>query len=152
MKNLSNLSPAHGSTHSKKRVGRGIGSGLGKTAGKGHKGQKARSGGKCYPGFEGGQMPMYRRLPKRGFTNHFRVEYNEVNLAALNGFNAGETVTPEMMLRAGLLRNASWGVKLLGKGKLEKKLTVKVHKVSQAAKAAVEKAGGAVEEIKEIKA
>jgi large subunit ribosomal protein L15 len=148
MKNLSNLSPAPGSRQNKKRVGRGIGSGLGKTAGKGHKGQKARSGGKCYRGFEGGQMPMYRRLPKRGFTNNFRVEYNEVNLAALNRFEAGQTVTPEMMLVAGLLRHADQGVKLLGHGKLEKKLVVKVHKFSQAAKAAVEKLGGSVEEIK----
>lgn len=147
MKNLGNLSPAAGSRQNKKRVGRGIGSGLGKTAGKGHKGQKARSGGKCYPGFEGGQMPMYRRLPKRGFHNPFRVEYNEVNLDVLNSFNAGETVTPETLLRAGMLRNAEWGVKLLGRGKLEKKLTVKVHKASEAAKAAIEKAGGAVEMI-----
>lgn len=147
MKNLSNLRPAKGSNRVKKRLGRGPGSGWGKTAAKGHKGQIARKGGGIRPGFEGGQMPLYRRLPKRGFHNIFRVENNEINLEQLNRFAAGEKVTPETLLKAGLIRNPESPVKLLGKGKLEKSLTIAVHKASASAKAAVEQAGGKLEEI-----
>lgn len=147
MKDLSNLTPAKGSNKKKKRIGRGPGSGLGKTAGKGHKGQKARKGGGVAPGFEGGQMPLYRRLPKRGFKNPFRTEYNPINLDNLNRFDAGSTVTPELLDKAGLLRKPGCPVKLLGRGTLEKALTISVQKFSASAKAAVEKAGGKVEEI-----
>ena len=147
MLGLHNLKPAKGSNKRKKRLGRGIGSGLGKTAGKGHKGQHARKGGKVRPGFEGGQMPLYRRLPKRGFKNPFRVEYNAINLSELNGFDNGATVTPELLAEKGMLRHKGWPVKLLGKGKLERKLTVRVHKLSRTAQAAVEQAGGKVEGI-----
>lgn len=147
MKNLSNLSPAPGSRKNKKRVGRGVGSGHGKTSTVGHKGQKARSGGVTMPGFEGGQMPYYRRLPKRGFTNIFRTEYNIINLQSLNRFNDGDKVTPEFLSEVGLLRDSKKPVKLLGRGSLEKKLTIAVHKVSASARAAVEKAGGKIEEI-----
>ena len=147
MKNLSNLSPAKGSNKKKKRIGRGPGSGLGKTAGKGHKGQKARKGGGVAPGFEGGQMPLYRRLPKRGFKNPFRKDYNPINLDSLNRFDAGSTVTPEVLDKAGLLKKPGNPVKLLGRGTLDKALTVSVQKFSASAKAAVEKAGGKVEEI-----
>lgn len=147
MKALNNLSPAKGSNQNKKRLGRGIGSGLGKTAGKGHKGQLQRSGGTSRPGFEGGQMPMYRRLPKRGFTNHFRQEYNEVNVSALNKFDAKTKVTVEALKAAGLLRHPDLPVKILAKGKLEKAVTIAGLKTSASAKAAIEKAGGKVEEI-----
>ena len=147
MKDLSNLSPAKGSNKKKKRIGRGPGSGLGKTAGKGHKGQKARKGGGVAPGFEGGQMPLYRRLPKRGFKNPFRKEYNPINLDSLNRFDAGSTVTPEVLDKAGLIRKPGCPVKILGRGKLEKALNISVQKFSASAKAAVEKAGGKVEEI-----
>lgn len=147
MKNLGNLVPAKGSNKKKKRLGRGPGSGLGKTAGKGHKGQKARKGGKVAVGFEGGQMPLYRRLPKRGFKNPFRVEYNPINLDTLNRFGAGEKVTPEVLAKAGLLPRPDSPVKLLGRGSIEKALTVVAHKFSASAKEAIEKAGGHVEEI-----
>lgn len=147
MKDLSNLSPAKGSNKKKKRVGRGPGSGLGKTAGKGHKGQKARKGGGVAPGFEGGQMPLYRRLPKRGFKNPFRIEYNPINLDNLNQFDAGTHVTPELLDKAGLLRKSGCPVKLLGRGTLDKALNVSVQKFSASARAAVEKVGGKVEEI-----
>lgn len=147
MKSLSNLTPAKGSNKKKKRLGRGPGSGLGKTAGKGHKGQKARKGGKVAPGFEGGQMPLYRRLPKRGFKNPFRVEYNPINLDLLNRFEAGQRVTPEVLSNAGLLPRPDSPVKLLGRGSIDKSLTVVVHKFSANAKEAIEKAGGNVEEI-----
>ena len=147
MKNLSNLSPAKGSNKNKKRIGRGPGSGLGKTAGKGHKGQKARKGGGVAPGFEGGQMPLYRRLPKRGFKNPFRTEYNPINLDNLNRFDEGTVITPELLDKAGLLRKPGFPVKLLGRGTIEKALTINVQKTSASAKAAIEKAGGKVEEI-----
>lgn len=147
MKNLSNLRPSKGSNKAKKRLGRGIGSGLGKTAGKGHKGQIARKGGKVRPGFEGGQMPLYRRLPKRGFKNPFRVDYNSVNLDQLNKFDAGTKITPELLQKAGMIRYPDKPVKLLGRGNLEKKLTISLHKASASAKAAVEKVGGQFEEI-----
>ena len=147
LKNLSNLRPAKGSNKAKKRLGRGTGSGWGKTAGKGHKGQIARKGGGIAPGFEGGQMPLYRRLPKRGFKNPFRVEYNPVNLGQLNKFESNTKITPEVLEKAGLLTMPGKPVKLLAKGTLEKPLTIAVHKTSATAKAAVEKAGGKIEEI-----
>jgi large subunit ribosomal protein L15 len=145
MKNLGNLKPAKGSNKSKKRLGRGIGSGLGKTAGKGHKGQLARKGGKVRPGFEGGQMPMYRRLPKRGFFNLFSIEYNEINIGALHSFSAGDTVSPETLQKKGLIRSIKKPVKLLGNGELKHKLTIRVHKASSGAKAAIEKIGGTID-------
>lgn len=144
MKNLGNLSPSKGSNVQKKRLGRGIGSGLGKTAGKGHKGQTARKGGGIAPGFEGGQMPLYRRLPKRGFKNHFRVEFNAVNLDALEKFDGSAEVTPELLAGAGLLKIKGAPVKLLGRGTLSKPLKISVHKVSGSAQAAVESAGGQI--------
>lgn len=145
MKTLGNLSPAPGSNVKKKRLGRGPGSGLGKTSARGGKGQTARKGGGIRAGFEGGQTPLYRRLPKRGFTNPFRVEYNVVNVEALNKLDAGVKVTPELLQDKGFLRNPANPVKVLGKGELKKKLTIAVHKVSATAKAAIEKAGGSVE-------
>lgn len=147
MKTLGNLHPAPGSNKDKKRLGRGPGSGTGKTAGKGHKGQKARKSGNVRAGFEGGQTPMYRRLPKRGFKNPSRIAYNPINLDALNVFESGTTVTPELLTEKGLLRNPESPVKLLARGELKKKLNVKFHKASGSAKAAVEKAGGKFEEI-----
>ncbi len=147
MKSLENLHPAPGSNKGKKRLGRGPGSGKGGTSGKGHKGQKARKSGNVRAGFEGGQTPMYRRLPKRGFKNPSRIEYNPINLDALNVFDAGTVVTAELLAKGGMLRSPESPVKLLGRGSLTKALTVKLHKMSSAAKAAVEKAGGKVEEI-----
>ena len=146
-KGLDNLRPAKGSNKKKKRLGRGSGSGLGKTAGKGHKGQKARTGGKVAPGFEGGQMPLYKRLPKRGFKNPFRVEYNAINLESLNRFAEGQEVTVEVLKQAGLVKKPKNPVKLLARGQLDRSLTIKVHKASAAAKEAVEKVGGKIEEV-----
>ena len=128
-----------------KRLGRGLGSGQGKTAGKGHKGQNARSGGGVAIGFEGGQTPFYKRMPKRGFTNFTRKEYAVVNLVDLEKFDDGATVTPEILKESGLVKKEFDGVKVLGNGTLTKKLTVKCDKVSASAKAAIEKAGGTVE-------
>ncbi len=142
---LSNLKPSYGSTHSKKRIGRGHGSGTGKTAGKGHKGQNARSGGGVKAGFEGGQMPLQRRLPKRGFTPLTRKEYVLVNLRDLELFDAGSVVDLETLGKAGLIAQIKDGVKILGDGDLTKALTVKAHKFSNAAKAKIEAAGGQVE-------
>lgn len=147
MKDLSNLSPAKGSHKNKKRLGRGPGSGHGKTAGKGHKGQKARKGGGIAPGFEGGQTPLYRRIPKRGFRNPFPTTYNLVKLSDLNKFDDGTTVTPDALYKAGLLSKKRNPVKVLANGELTKKLTLKVHKLSGTAKEAVEKVGGSIEEI-----
>ncbi|AIE58661.1 50S ribosomal protein L15 [Bacillus methanolicus] len=144
---LHELKPAEGSRHDRKRKGRGIGSGNGKTAGRGHKGQNARSGGGVRPGFEGGQTPLFRRLPKRGFTNINRKEYAIVNLDALNRFEEGTEVTPELLIETGVVRNEKAGIKILAKGKVEKKLTVKAHKFSSAAKEAIEAAGGQTEVI-----
>ncbi|PWA12936.1 50S ribosomal protein L15 [Pueribacillus theae] len=144
---LHELKPSEGSRHSRKRVGRGIGSGNGKTAGKGHKGQNARSGGGVRPGFEGGQMPLFQRLPKRGFTNINRKEYAVVNLEKLNRFDEGTEVTPELLLETRVISKLKDGVKILGNGALEKKLTVKAHKFSSSAKEAIETAGGNVEVI-----
>lgn len=144
---LHELSPALGSVRESKRIGRGHGSGQGKTAGKGHKGQKARAGHGMRPGFEGGQMPLQRRIPKRGFNNIFAKEYAIVNVAALNKFEAGAVVDAEAMLAAGVIRNARDGVKILGNGNLEKALTVKVAAYSESAKAKIEGAGGKAEVI-----
>ncbi|KAF1677213.1 MULTISPECIES: 50S ribosomal protein L15 [Bacillus] len=144
---LHELKPSEGSRKTRNRVGRGIGSGNGKTAGKGHKGQNARSGGGVRPGFEGGQMPLFQRLPKRGFTNINRKDYAVVNLDKLNGFAEGTEVTPELLLETGVISKLNAGVKILGNGKLEKKLTVKANKFSASAKEAVEAAGGTAEVI-----
>ncbi|PLR96394.1 50S ribosomal protein L15 [Bacillus sp. T33-2] len=144
---LHELKPAEGSRQERKRKGRGIGSGNGKTAGKGHKGQNARSGGGVRPGFEGGQTPLFQRLPKRGFTNINRKEYAVVNLDALNQFEDGTEVTPELLIETGLVRKELAGIKILANGKIEKKLTVKAHKFSSAAKEAIEAAGGQTEVI-----
>ena len=144
---LHELKPAEGSRKERKRLGRGIGSGQGKTAGKGHKGQNARSGGGVRLGFEGGQTPLYRRLPKRGFTNFARKEYAIVNLDTLNRFVDGTEVTPELLIESGVVSNEKAGIKILAKGNVEKKLTVKAHKFSSAAKEAIEAAGGTTEVI-----
>ncbi|WP_409296469.1 50S ribosomal protein L15 [Peribacillus sp. SCS-26] len=144
---LHELKPAEGSRKERNRVGRGIGSGNGKTAGKGHKGQNARSGGGVRPGFEGGQTPLFRRLPKRGFTNVNRKEYAVVNLETLNRFEDGTEVTPELLIETGVVSKERAGIKILAKGNVEKKLTVKAHKFSSAAKEAIEAAGGQTEVI-----
>ena len=146
---LGNLSPAEGATTPAKRLGRGIGSGLGKTSGKGHKGQWARSGGGVRPGFEGGQMPLIRRIPKRGFNNHFRKVYSIVNLSILEGFEANSVVDMQVLNEKGLIKvvKGSIGLKVLGNGTLTKALTVKAASFSASAKDAIEKAGGKIEEI-----
>jgi large subunit ribosomal protein L15 len=138
------LGPAAGSTHYRKRVGRGPGSGHGKTAGRGNKGQKSRTGYRHLRGFEGGQMPLHRRVPKRGFTNIFRVEYDIVNLADLDRFEAGAAVNPETLVASRLTRK-NRPVKILGDGKIQKALTVSAHKFSASAKAGIEAAGGRCE-------
>lgn len=145
--NLHELKPATGARKSRKRLGRGIGSGFGKTSGKGHKGQNARSGGGTRLGFEGGQTPLFQRLPKRGFTNINRKEYAVVNLDKLNLFDEGTEVTPELLLETGVVSKAKSGIKILGNGELTKKITVKAHKFSAAAKEAIENAGGQTEVI-----
>ena len=142
---LHELQPAIGSTTAPKRLGRGVGSQLGKTSGKGHKGAKARSGGGKRPGFEGGQMPLTRRIPKRGFTNIFAKEYATINVSALNVFEDDSVVTAEALLEMGLIKKVLDGVKVLGGGELEKKLTVSVAKVTASAKEKIEAIGGKVE-------
>ncbi|MCR5430449.1 MAG: 50S ribosomal protein L15 [Eubacterium sp.] len=145
---LSNLKPADGSKHSDNfRRGRGHGSGNGKTAGKGHKGQKARSGGGTRPGFEGGQMPLYRRIPKRGFTNINTKDIVGINVSALERFDDGAEVTVETLVESGVVSNPRDGVKILGNGELTKKLTVKVNAFSDSAKEKIEAAGGSCEVI-----
>ena len=146
---LGELSPAMGATTAKKRLGRGIGSGLGQTSGKGHKGQWARSGGGVRPGFEGGQMPLIRRIPKRGFNNHFKKVYSIVNLSVLEGLEANSVVDMTMLGEKGLIKivKGSIGLKVLGNGTLTKALTVKASSFSASAKDAIEKAGGKAEEI-----
>ena len=146
---LHELKPAEGSKHALKRKGRGPGSGLGKTAGKGHKGQKARSGGGKGPGFEGGQTPIQRRLPKRGFTNHhFRTLYSVVSQDTLDRFDAGTVVTPELLVESGYVKQMkNGGVKVLNNGNLTKALTVKVNACSQGAREKIEAAGGSIEVI-----
>lgn len=146
--NLHELKPTPGSRRKPTRKGRGIGSGLGKTAGRGHKGQKARSGGGVRPGFEGGQMPLQRRMPKRGFTNApFKKEITTVNLDKLNRFENGTEVTPEVLLEARVIRKIQDGVKILGEGNLEKPLTIKAHAFSKSALEKIEAAGGKAEVI-----
>ena len=144
---LHELHPAEGSTASQKRLGRGSGSGLGKTSGKGHKGAKARSGGGKRPGFEGGQMPLYRRVPKRGFNNVFRTEYAEVNVERLEAFEDGATVNAQALLEKKIIRKELDGVKILGGGELTKKLTVQAAKFSASAKEKIEAVGGKAEVI-----
>ena len=142
---LNQLKPNDGARHYKKRVGRGIGSGLGKTAGRGTKGQNARSGGGVRPGFEGGQLPLFQRLPKIGFNSHSHKFYAIVNIEKLNCFEDGAVVDAESLIAAGLIKEVLDGVKVLGQGELNKKLTVKVNKISKSAQAAIEAAGGSVE-------
>lgn len=142
---LHELGPAAGSTTAAKRLGRGVGSGLGKTSGKGHKGAKARSGGGKRPGFEGGQMPLYRRVPKRGFTNIFRVEYATVNVGELEVFTEGTVVNAELLKAAGIIKKSLGGVKVLGNGELTKKLTVEAVKFTESAKQKIEAVGGKAE-------
>jgi large subunit ribosomal protein L15 len=143
---LHDLKPPRGAKKAPKRIGRGEGSGLGKTSGKGHKGQNSRSGGGTRPGFEGGQMPMQRRLPKRGFTNAlFKKTYAVVNLRDLVDFESGSVIDPEGLVAAGLVKKSAPRVKLLGDGKVEKAFTIKVHGASAKAREAVEAAGGSVE-------
>ena len=144
---LSNLKPKKGARHAKKRVGRGPGSGHGKTAGRGEKGQKSRSGFSRKLGFEGGQMPLHRRIPKRGFTNIFKKEYAVINLADLERFDNGATVDEAALRAAGLVKGQNDGVKVLGNGKLSKKLTVAATKFSETARKSIEAAGGTVQEI-----
>jgi large subunit ribosomal protein L15 len=142
---LSTLGPAKGSRHRKVRIGRGIGSKMGKTAGAGNKGQQSRRGYSRRRGFEGGQMPLHRRIPKRGFRNPFGVQYSVVNLEELNAFPAGETVTPELLRAHGFVRRATDPIKVLGDGELKNKLTVHAHAFSASAKEKIAKAGGSFE-------
>lgn len=147
---LHELRPAEGGgVKAKKRLGRGIGSGTGKTSGKGHKGQNARSGGGVRPGFEGGQMPLFRRLPKRGFTNIFKKEYAVINVSDLNAFENGAEVTPEILINSGIIKKAKAkdGVRILGEGELNVKLTVKAQHFSKSAAEKIEAAGGKAEVI-----
>ena len=144
---LNELKPVPGARHAKKRIGRGTGSGHGKTAGKGNKGQNARSGGGVRPGFEGGQIPLFQRLPKRGFKNINRKEYAIVNLCDLNQFDNGTVVTPDLLIDAKIIKEIKSGVKILGCGTLEKKLTIKAHKFSASASEEIKKAGGTAEVI-----
>ncbi len=143
--NLGDLRAPEGASKNRKRLGRGSGSGHGKTSGRGHKGQRARSGGRGKTGFEGGQMPLQRRVPKRGFTNIFRKEYAIVNLSDLDRFDKGSTVDVSSLLEAGLVNKIGAGVKLLADGDIKKPLIIKVHKSSQAAREKVEAAGGRIE-------
>ncbi|MBS3970832.1 MAG: 50S ribosomal protein L15 [Clostridia bacterium] len=142
---IHDLKPVEGSKKTRTRRGRGVGSGLGKTSGRGHGGQKSRSGGGVRPGFEGGQMPLIRRIPKRGFTNIFKKDIAIVNLEALNIFDEGNVVTPELMLEKGIVKKSRDGVKVLGTGKISKALTVKAHAFSQTAEEKIKAAGGTVE-------
>lgn len=145
---LNELEKNIGATHKRKIVGRGPGSGLGKTSGKGHKGQNARSGGGVRANFEGGQLPLYRRLPKRGFSNYdFKVEYAVINVSDLNRFENGTTVTPALLKEVGLLKNQLDGVKVLGNGTLEKKLTIQANKFSKSAIEKIEASGSKTEVI-----
>ena len=147
--NIQSLKPAENSRFSQKRLGRGIGSGLGKTSGKGHKGQNARSGGGVRVGFEGGQMPLIRKLPRRGFNNaNFKKQYSIVNLAVLNKFDENSVVDSNALIEKGILSKVEeYGVKILGNGKLEKALTIKANKFSESAVKKIKKAGGTIEEV-----
>ena len=144
---LHELTYTKGARHTKKRIGRGTGSGTGKTAGRGMKGQNSRSGGGVRPGFEGGQTPLFQRLPKRGFTNYTRKEYAIINLDVLNRFEDGTKVTPELLVESGLAKQVKAGIKVLGEGNLEKKLEISAHKFSKSAKEAIENAGGSIIEL-----
>ena len=144
---LHDLRPAEGSTKSRKRVGRGTGSGLGTTAGRGSNGQNSRSGGGVRPGFEGGQMPLFRRIPKRGFNNKFKKLWTVVNVELLNDFEDGTEITPEVLLQTGVVSKLGYGLKILGDGELNKKLTVKANKFTQSAISKIEAAGGKAEVI-----
>ena len=144
---LHELAPAAGSKKTRTRVGRGLGSGLGKTSGRGQKGQSSRSGGGVRTGFEGGQMPLYRRLPKRGFKNIFALQYAEVNVSQLNRFEDGATVDPVALIEAGILKNVRDGIRILGNGTLERKLTVIANGFTKSAVEKIEAAGGKVEVI-----
>ena len=145
--NLNELKPTDGARKKEVRVGRGIGSGVGKTCGRGHKGQKARSGGGVRPGFEGGQMPIYRRLPKRGFKNIWAKKFAEVNVETLNRFDEGAEVDAVALIEYGILKNVLDGVKILGNGEITKKLTVRAQAFTKSAKAKIEAAGGTAEVI-----
>jgi large subunit ribosomal protein L15 len=147
MLSINTLKPAPGANRKNKRVGRGIGSGHGKTATRGYNGQLSRAGASMRPGFEGGQMPLYRRLPKRGFTNIFRREYAAVNLERLAGFEAGAKVDPEILKSKGLVKNLQDGLKILGVGELPHALHICAHKFSKSAKEKIEKVGGTIEVI-----
>ena len=150
---LNNLHPAKGSTHKKKRIGRGPGSGTGKTAGKGNKGQKSRSGYSRKIGFEGGQMPLQRRLPKRGFTNIFKKQWLEISLAKLEeSFNAGDEVTLEILHERGLIKKAKHDLVILGNGDITKALKISAHRFTKSAKEKIEKAGGSITEITKVEA
>lgn len=144
---LHELKPVEGARNKRNRVGRGMSSGNGKTSGRGHNGQKSRSGGKVGLTFEGGQLPLFRSIPKRGFTNINRKDYAVVNVAALNRFDNGTEVTPELLIESGIVKNEKSGIKILGNGKLEKKLTIKAHKFSSSAVEAIEQQGGTHEVI-----
>lgn len=145
---LHNIEQPYGAVKVSKRVGRGTSSGTGKTAGKGHKGQNARSGGGVRPGFEGGQLPLFRRLPKRGFSNaKFKVEYATINVSDLDKFEDGAVVTPELLKEMGIVKKQLAGIKVLGNGELTKKVTVKANKFSDVAKEKIEKMGGKAEEV-----
>jgi large subunit ribosomal protein L15 len=145
---LHELSPSAGSTKKRKRVGRGTGSGLGTTAGRGMNGQNSRSGGGVRPGFEGGQMPLFRRIPKRGFSNHmFKKNWTTVNVKDLEAFDANTVITPELLLESGLIKKLNYGLKILGDGELTKSFTVKAHKFTQSAIKKIEAAGGKAEVI-----
>jgi large subunit ribosomal protein L15 len=142
---LNNLRPAKGSTHKKKRLGRGPGTGLGKTAGRGHKGQKSRSGYSSKTGFEGGQMPLHRRLPKRGFTNIFKKQWIEVSLEALDrSFDANTEITPEVLHKRGIIKKAKHDIVVLGNGNISKALKISAHRFTKSAREKIEKAGGAI--------
>jgi large subunit ribosomal protein L15 len=145
---LHELSPSAGSTKKRKRIGRGTGSGSGTTAGRGMNGQNSRSGGGVRPGFEGGQMPLFRRIPKRGFSNHmFKKIWTTINVNDLNAFDADTVITPELLLESGLVKKVNYGLKVLGDGELTKSFTVKAHKFTQSAIKKIEAAGGKAEVI-----
>jgi len=144
---LQALQPVQGATHYKKRLGRGTSSGVGRSAGRGMRGQNSRTGGGVRLGFEGGQTPFFKRLPKRGFTNHFRVEYAVINVSELNTYAEGTVVTPELLIKDGKIKSVEKGIKVLGNGSLNIKLTVQAHKFSSSAKSIIEAAGGTIEVI-----
>jgi len=144
---LQALQPVQGATHYKKRLGRGTSSGVGRSAGRGMRGQNSRTGGGVRLGFEGGQTPLFKRLPKRGFSNHFRVEYAVINVSELNTYAESTVVTPELLLKDGKIKSVEKGIKVLGNGSLNVKLTVQAHKFSSSAKSIIEAAGGTIEVI-----